>query len=107
MAWPVIVVPYIKADGMAVFPFIIVRTAALKNDQVLIRHEAIHLRQAIELLVIPFYLLYLVNYLIGLLKYKKHHAAYMNIVFEREAYAREHDLEYLKHRGVWNWRRYL
>ncbi len=92
---------------MAVFPFILVRTRQLMTDEVLIRHETIHLRQAAELLVIPFYLLYLINYLVGLIRYGDHHRAYMHIVFEREAYAHEADMRYLNQRRSWAWMKYI
>ncbi len=107
MRAPVIVAPWLKVDGMAVFPFILVRTRQLMTDEVLIRHETIHLRQAAELLVIPFYLLYLINYLVRLIRYRDHHRAYMHIVFEREAYAHEADMQYLNQRRSWAWMKYI
>lgn len=103
MAYPVIVAPFLKVDGMALFPFILVKKPAFKQDKVLIRHETIHLKQAAELLVIPFYVLYLLNYLLNRLKYKTHHEAYMNIVFEQEAYRHEHNSNYLQARRLWAW----
>ncbi|WP_295772220.1 hypothetical protein [uncultured Mucilaginibacter sp.] len=103
MKFPVIVVSSLKVDGMALFPFILVRTQVLKNDVVLIRHETIHLMQAAELLVIPFYLLYLLNYLVNRLKYNNRYTAYEQIVFEREAYRFERDAQYLSKRKLWAW----
>jgi hypothetical protein len=104
MGYPVIIAPFLKVDGMAVYPLILVRNKTLKLDEVLIRHETIHLKQAEELLVIPFYLLYLANYLINLKKYRRHHIAYMQIMFEREAYRYEKQEGYLKSRIFWAWR---
>ncbi len=92
---------------MALFPFILVKRPNMKQDQVLIRHETIHLRQAAELLVIPFYFLYLVNYIINRFKYDSHHQAYMQIVFEREAYAQEKNAIYLQTRKLYAWLKYL
>jgi len=103
MAYPVIVAPFLQVDGMALFPFILVKKAAFKHDAVLIRHETIHLKQAAELLVLPFYMLYLFNYLLNRLKYKTHHEAYMNIMFEQEAYRNEHNASYLQTRRFWAW----
>lgn len=105
MSYPVIVARFLKVDGMALFPFILVRHEALRHDHVLIRHETIHIRQALELLVIPFYILYLFNYLYNRIKYTSHHQAYMNIVFEREAYTHERDHNYLNCRKLWAWAR--
>ena len=92
---------------MALFPFILIKEKGMAGDAVLINHERIHLRQQAELLVIPFYLLYLLNYLFNLLMYRSHHKAYIHIVFEREAYANETNIDYLKQRKWQAWRRYF
>lgn len=107
MKYPVLVVPFLNVDGMALFPFILVKSQALKQDAVLVRHETIHLKQAAELLVIPFYVLYLFNYIINRFKYPGHYSAYYEIVFEREAYQNERKVDYLTTRKVWAWRRYF
>ncbi|SFA43345.1 hypothetical protein SAMN04488511_103322 [Pedobacter suwonensis] len=100
---PVLIVKKLPAAGMAIFPFILLKSAAFKNDQEIINHEKIHLRQQLELLVFPFYILYLLNYLINLIRYKKHNLAYRNIVFEKEAYTHETDLNYLKKGNWYGW----
>lgn len=69
----------------------------------IINHEKIHLRQQLELLILPFYILYLISYLINFIKYKKHHLAYRNIIFEKEAYDYESDLSYLKKGNWYGW----
>lgn len=92
---------------MAIFPFILVSNRAVINDPTLIHHEKIHLRQQWELFIIPFYILYLINYLINLAVYRKHAQAYLNIVFEREAYQNEGNSTYLKNRKWFSWYRYL
>lgn len=109
MKWqyPVLVVPSLRANGMALFPFILVKLEKSRFDEVMIRHEIIHLRQQLELLVIPFYFFYLLNYLFNRLLYKHHHEAYMNIVFEREAYANDASPDYLKRRKMFSWRKYF
>jgi hypothetical protein len=107
MGYPVIVVPFLNVDGMALFPFILVKSQRIKNDPLLIRHETIHMKQALELLVLPFYILYLLNYLANRLKYRNHNKAYMEIAFEKEAYQNECDVTYLKRRRLWAWRFYL
>lgn len=109
MKWhyPVLVIPSLPANGMALFPFILVNTKKLKFDEVIIRHEIIHLRQQIELLVLPFYFFYLLNYLYNRTVYKDHHKAYLNIVFEREAYANDAFPDYLKRRKFFSWFRYF
>ena len=102
----IIVVPALKVNAIALFPFILIRETALKNDPVLIRHEIIHLRQEIELLIIPFYLIYFFNYLLNLIRLKDHYRAYREIIFEREAYANEATAGYLEKRKLWAWMKY-
>ena len=97
----------IPANAMAIFPFILLRDKYQKADKTLVNHERIHLRQQLELLIFPFYLLYVFNYLINLVRYRNHHRAYFNIVFEREAYACDQDLDYLKKRKFFSWVKYL
>jgi hypothetical protein len=93
--------------AMALYPFIIVRDARLANNTVLLNHERIHLRQQAEMLILPFYIWYVTEYLIRLLMYKNKSKAYRNICFEREAYANETNTDYLKHRPFWAFTKYL
>lgn len=68
-------------------------------------HEKIHTRQMIEMLFLLFYLWYVIEYLIRLIQYKGAFLeAYRNISFEREAYAMQNDLQYIKRRKTWAWR---
>ena len=107
MNFPIIIVRHLPASGMALFPFILLNHQKLKADARIMNHEKIHLRQQLELLIFPFYILYLINYLFNRFKYKNHHEAYLNIVFEKEAYLMDYDLNYLTKRKFWNWVRYL
>ncbi|WP_199489100.1 hypothetical protein [Mesonia sp. K7] len=84
------------------FPFIFLKNHLLKNDKILVNHEKIHLRQQLELLVIPFFILYFAHFIYLWLKHKNWQIAYRNIIFEREAYQKDNDLEYLKNRPFWN-----
>ncbi|MDF3077840.1 MAG: hypothetical protein K0S09_1729 [Sphingobacteriaceae bacterium] len=103
MKFPIVHFPRLKVNGMALFPFILVGSRESKKDAVLINHEKIHLWQQIELLILPFYLLYALNYLYNRFRFKDHYSAYMNIVFEKEAYAHEADLSYLSQRKFMGW----
>lgn len=67
-------------------------------DSVDMNHEAIHTAQMRELLYIPFYVWYIIEWLILLIKYRDSRKAYRNIRFEKEAYNHEFDLDYLKTR---------
>ena len=93
--------------GITIFPFIFLKRKELKLNQSLVNHEKIHLRQQLELLVIPFYIVYAVEFFIRLVYFKNWDSAYKNTSFEREAYCNEKDLEYLKHRKFWNFLKYL
>ncbi len=93
-------------QGMAIFPFVFIRYKSMRVDQRLINHEKIHLRQQIELLWFFFFILYISEYLFKWVKYGDAHKAYQNISFEREAYANEKNMNYLKKRKFWNFRQY-
>jgi len=95
------------AIAMAFYPFILIRSNSLRFNKILIHHEKIHLRQQIEMLLILFYLWYFIEYFIKLTKYKNHRKAYENISFEKEAFANERDLDFLKSRPFWNFLKYL
>ena len=88
--------------GVTLFPFMFLKTEHLKRNAVLINHERIHLKQQLELFVLPFYILYTIEFLCRLIQYKKCDLAYRNISFEREAYRHEKDLDYLKSRPLYN-----
>ena len=92
-------------DGMALFPFILVRHP--NPGPVLLNHERIHLRQQAELGILPFYIWYVVEYLIRRWQYRNHYQAYRNISFEREAFANEQHLTYLSTRPFWTFAQYL
>ena len=101
-----LIYPRLSANAMAIYPFIILQNKHQKTNKTLVNHERIHLRQQLELLILPFYLLYALNYLLNLIRLKNHYLAYFNIRFEREAYANEGDLNYLSHRKFFSWFRY-
>ena len=84
--------------GVTIYPFILVKYREDLNDSIFINHEKIHIRQQVELLIIPFFIWYLVEYLVRLLQYKNGYLAYKNISFEREAYSEESNLLYLNNR---------
>jgi len=106
MAW-FVVVPKLRVAAMAIYPFILIQKVSYKNELVLVNHEKIHHRQQLELLIVPFYLLYFLHYLYNLLKYRKHQVAYLNIVFEKEAYNQQQNLTYLSTRRMFSWVKFL
>ena len=96
-----------KFNGIALWPFILVKSKGCKRDAVFINHEKIHLRQQLEMLIIPFYIWYGLEFLIRLAIYKDRYQAYRNICFEREAYQNEKNLNYLKKRPFWKFIKYF
>ena len=77
-------------------PFIFVRKECSFNE-IDLNHENIHGRQQLELLIIPFYLIYIVEWIFK---------GYRNISFEKEAYSNQNNLDYLKTRKLFAmWRK--
>ncbi len=74
----------------------------LSNE--LINHERIHTAQQRELLYVFFYIIYIIEWLVRLTMRGN---AYRNISFEREAYANQRNLNYLKERPLYAWRHYM
>ena len=93
--------------GLSLWPFIILKHDGLKEDNVLINHERIHLKQQMELLIIPFYIIYVLEWLVRSLFCFSFYRGYQNISFEREAYANEHNLKYPIERRVFSFIKYL
>lgn len=93
--------------GLAVFPFVFVKYRLDKGNLVFVNHEQIHLRQQLEMLIIPFFIWYFLEFILRLIQYKNMDLGYRNISFEREAYANEKDLVYLKRRSFWNFLKYV
>ena len=93
--------------GLTVFPFVFLKYRNDKTNAVFVNHERIHLRQQIELLILPFFIWYLLEYLFYLIKTNNKNHAYRSISFEREAYSNETDLEYLKKRKLFGFMKYL
>ena len=91
-------IPFKGFDAMNLFGVVFARNEYKDLDKIVLNHEAIHTAQMKELLYIPFYILYGIEYLINLIKYRDGDKAYKNISFEREAYGNERQLDYLKGR---------
>ena len=78
--------------GITLFPFVFYTDKNIKDNYIgddrikkLLKHEKRHLKQQIIFLIIPFYIIYVFNYLINLIIYKNHIKAYRNILFEKDA----------------------
>jgi len=87
-----------NAMAITIYPFLIVRPDT-RNNKDLLRHETIHIRQQIELLIIGAWLLYIVEYCWAKF-FKKLDArqAYYFTALEQEAHRNDRDENYLKKR---------
>ena len=77
--------------------WLIVKTNAVITAK-FINHEEIHERQQKEMLVLPFFIWYGIEWFVLFLKYRDWMTAYQHIRFEQEAYRHQNDLSYLKNR---------
>ena len=93
--------------GLTIFPFVFLRNKTEVTNAVLINHEKIHIRQQLELLILPFFVWYGIEFLIRLLILKDKKQAYMNISFEKEAYQNENNTNYIKERDFYRFIKYL
>ena len=96
-----------KAEAITIFPFIFLRRRNLKADSILLNHERIHLLQALELLILPFYVWYILEFGIRFIQFRDFDRAYRNISFEREAYGNQGNKNYLYERKLWSFWKYL
>ncbi|WP_369992680.1 hypothetical protein [Winogradskyella sp.] len=93
--------------GITIFPFVFLKYSALRDNPVLMNHEKIHLRQQLEMLIVPFFVFYGIEFLLRLIKCRNWNLAYINISFEREAFRNEKNLNYLKSRPFWEFLSYI
>jgi len=89
--------------GITLYPFILI-IPELRDDEVILNHERIHIEQQRELYVGGFYVLYVLYWLYGLLTGPQ--GAYRNIPFEREAYDNQQNADYLSIRAPHSWTKY-
>ncbi len=97
---------YIPFKGFAainLFGVIFARKECRPLSPVTVRHEAIHTAQMRETGFLLFYIIYIVEYMILLCRYRNADKAYHSIRFEKEAYKFQNDIDYLKNRGKYYW----
>lgn len=94
--------------GITIFPLIILH-GSLRGTQeaaVTVNHERIHVRQQIELLLVFFAVWYAASFVAGLVRGRGRYGAYRNIIFEREAFDRMYEMDYLKRRRPFGFMKY-
>jgi hypothetical protein len=93
--------------GLTIFPFVFAKNQMDLENEFFINHERIHLRQQLEMLVIPFFLWYLIEFLLRIVQFRNFDVAYLNISFEKEAYTKEKNLDYLNKRRFWGFLEFI
>jgi hypothetical protein len=96
---------FISVGAITLFPFIILRSDY--DNPTTINHEKIHIEQQRELFVIFFYILYVFYWTKGKVQGMSNDDAYFNIPFEKEAYQKMHDENYLETRENHAWKNYI
>ena len=105
MGWFVKMITFGWPNAITLAPFGIYIKEQYVGGARIENHERIHWEQQIEMLILPFYLWYLIEWFIRLFIHGK--KAYMNISFEREAYSRDTFYTYLEYRPYFAWWKYL
>jgi len=95
---------FMRIGGITLFPFIILREKykGTERGAEVLNHEKIHIEQQKELLVLPFYVLYILFFIMNIILMRPR-GPYREIPFEKEAYANEKDFTYLKNRKRYAW----
>lgn len=96
------IIPFKGYKAMNLFGILFVRKNAVITD-VDMNHECIHTAQMKEMLYIPFYIWYVIEWLLRLIVCLNTKEAYRKIGFEKEAYNHEHDMKYLSCRKHYSW----
>ena len=119
-----------KATAVTIFPFVFYSNRFIAAKQTIRTHETIHIYQQLEcslagglivisgvfffdrvLVFLPaaflYYILYGLFYAINLVKYKDRYDAYRNIPFEKEAWKKENQPEYIVFRKLFSWMKEL
>ena len=86
------------ARSVSIYPFIFLKFNCDKTNTYLLNHERIHIQQQKECFVIPFFVIYFLNFVINFFRYFSFDKAYRNICFEKEAFSNEERLDYLQNR---------
>lgn len=124
------IIPVKGFKAINLFGILFVRGNAVISEKTL-RHEHIHTMQMREMLYVPFYLWYGIEYVIRFIGWffeekpcggcrgtchggccrcceeKPNDKPYDRMSFEREAYGNEHDVDYPKTRKHYSWFKYI
>jgi len=125
------IIPFKGSKAITIWPLTFARKSSKPLKDYEENHEDIHLRQQLEVLIAAFvidfilvmfldlslwwllasllvyYILYGIEWLIRLIIYRDVHMAYRNISTEQEAYVHQRDIDYLNHRRVFSWVKFI
>lgn len=98
------IIPPHGFKAITLWPFVFVRNNCKKRFSSMdMNHENIHGEQEKEMLLLPFFLWYLAEWLVRLIQYRDKKKAYHAISFEREAYQHQWDMDYISNRKKFTW----
>lgn len=98
------IIPFKGFSAINICGILFVRKGVIIS-KVMLNHEKIHSKQIFEMFIIPFYIFYLLEWMIRLFMKGN---AYKNISFEIEAYRNQYDDNYLKNRSFkYKWIKYI
>ena len=94
-----------RFHAITLFPFVFYNDKPLtEKDR---RHETVHVWQQLALLLVIFYILYLIFWLVGYLRYRDVMRAYYAIPFERSAYHLESHINLKPSTLAFHWIKYI
>jgi hypothetical protein len=79
----------INVGAITLYPFVFVATKRNETPIELVQHEFVHVRQVRTVGWWRFYASYLWQWFVGIVRYRNHAAAYFDVSFEVEAYAKQ------------------
>ena len=100
------IIPFKGYKAINIFGILFCRKN-INIDDITINHEKIHTKQMQELMYLPFYIFYVIEYLFKLVLFGNHYYAYRYISFEQEAFINEQNLNYLNDRVHFEWTKYI
>ena len=100
------IIPFKGYKAINLFGILFCRRDAVIGS-ITLNHEYIHTMQMREMLYIPFYIWYGIEWLIKWVLYRDAHLTYHNISFEKEAFLHEKDMGYSKNRRHFTWIKYI
>jgi hypothetical protein len=75
------------SEGLTFLWFIFICHSEKNCSEWLLKHEQLHVKQQKDWWYIPYMFVYMWDYIVGRCKGMSHREAYLNIRFEKEAYA--------------------